>query len=292
MNTYNLKAIIEKINSAFSKGNFAFTAFKSLEDGEEYETWLVEGCNQRYVLKKAKNYEIEIYNEFFFEATKGAPRYLGSTTYGEESYFLMDFASGKSMLHCDRQSLIKTLDALISLQNKYWQDNQKFAVGLTLEKSLKSRRERMNYLNDPAIERFCSEYLSLYVQLPKTLCHDDMLPFNVIIGDSFATIIDWEYAGMLPYPTPLVRLLAHCENNKDAFFYITEEDKKFAIEYYYSKFVFEKGISYEEYIRTIRLFFLYEYTEWIMLGNKYEDSDKERCDKYYLKARELISSIV
>ena len=41
-----------------------------------------------------------------------------------------------------------------------------------------------------------------------------------------------------------------------------------------------KGIPYDVYRRTIDLFLLYEYCEWIMLGNKYEDGDAVMLDKY------------
>ena len=37
---------------------------------------------------------------------------------------------------------------------------------------------------------------------------------------------------------------------------------------------------------------LYEYCEWIMLGNKYPDADMMRMKAYYKKAYELIKKII
>jgi hypothetical protein len=67
-----------------------------------------------------------------------------------------------------------------------------------------------------------------------------------------------------------------------------EDDKSFAIDYYFEKLVKHKGVSYEEYRRTLDLFILYEYCEWIMLGNKYEDADMDRFNSYLKKAKEHV----
>ena len=122
------------------------------------------------------------------------------------------------------------------------------------------------------------------------MCHDDLLPFNVLVNGNKATIIDWEYAGILPYPTSLVRLIAHGREEEDAFFYMTEADKSFAIDYYYEHLVKSKGISYEDYRRSVDYFLLYEYCEWIMLGNKYADEDIPRAREYLAKAKDHIRS--
>lgn len=37
-----------------------------------------------------------------------------------------------------------------------------------------------------------------------------------------AVLIDWEYALILPYPTSLARLIAHGEEDENAFFHMTQ----------------------------------------------------------------------
>ena len=111
------------------------------------------------------------------------------------------------------------------------------------------------------------------------------MPFNVIISDDRAVLIDWEIAGILPYPSPLVRFLAHSDESESGLFYLKDEDKAFAIDYYYENLIKSKGIDYKDYRRSIDLFLLYEYCEWIMLGNKYEDADRNLFDVYMKKAK-------
>ena len=60
---------------------------------------------------------------------------------------------------------------------------------------------------------------------------------------------------------------------------------------YYNQFIINKGINYDEYINSLNYFILYEYTEWIMLGNKYDSVNKDRYNMYKKKANELINKI-
>ncbi len=286
-----LKEIVGQMKDANVGNVTEISPFRSVEDNEPYQVWRVESDLGVFVLKKAKNFELEIYSTFFSEDVGGAPRFIASVNYNGDDYFLMEYACGKDLCRCDRESLIKVLDALIEIQNKYWEDRSHESVGYNFEKSLESRKKRGEYLNGDAIEAAYFEYLSLYQDLPKTLCHDDFLPFNVLANESGATIIDWEFAGILPYPTSLTRLIAHTEEQEDTLFYMSRKDKAFAIEYYYEKLIKNKGIAYQDYRHTLDLFLLYEYCEWIMLGNKYDDTDKELYKKYLEKATEHLKNI-
>ena len=259
------------------------TPFKSVEDGEEYEVWLVSDGEKEYVLKKAKGDEIAICSAFFSEQTDGAPQFLGAVEFNGETYFLMEHFAGKDLCKCTRDELIKVLDALISLQKKYWNSDEIF-----YERALEGRINRGKYLFDRELEAVYSQYLDEFKALPRTLCHDDLLPFNVLISESGAKLIDWEVAGVLPYPTSLARLIAHTKNDPDYIFYMSDEDRLFAIEYYYKNFVAEHGISYEEYRRSLDLFVFYEYCEWIMVGNKYNNAKGELFEEYSRKAKESL----
>ena len=264
--------------------------FINAEDGSAYEVWKVQSQGMTYVLKKAKGQEISIYTSFFNRELRGAPRFLGSTTFDGEAYFLMDYVPGEDLRRCNRKKLIGALDALIHLQGLYWESRELPGVGIAFADSFASRKNRKNYLNDQALEEAYDAFLAQYAALPRTLCHDDLLPFNVLVGEETATIIDWEVGGMLPYPTSLARLIAHTEDSEDAFFFMTEEDKTFAIDYYYENLVKNKGISYGDYRKALDAFLLYEYCEWIMLGNKYPDGDKVRYSAYLKKAKTHIKN--
>lgn len=276
--------ILKQFNIGISFDGAEITPFKSAEDGAEYEVWLVTSEKAKYVLKKAKNRELQVYSTFFSDNLSGVPRFYGSVCEDGTDYFLMEYVCGDDMRRCDRASLIKALDALISLQDKFWG----YTADGFFSDSLKNRINRGKYLGDALLERVYADFLVSFESVPKTLCHDDLLPFNVLVSEKGATIIDWETAGILPYPVSLARLIAHTEENEKAFFYMRDEDKAFAIDYYFENLVKQKGISYEEYRNTLYLFLLYEYCEWIMLGNKYPDADMERFNSYLAKAKEHI----
>lgn len=289
MNKRELIAILESIEIVKEPKNAEITAFKSVEDGCEYDVWLVFDGERNYVLKKAKKFELAVFSAYFNGEIYGAPRFFGSKTIDGHPYFLMEYVEGNDACRCERDELIKVLDALISLQEKYW--NTTKTGGLSFEEALIGRRNRGKYLNDYDIERAYKCYLREFETLPKTLCHDDLLPFNVIVSDDRAVLIDWEIAGILPYPTSLVRFIAHSGESESGLFYLKDVDKAFAIDYYYENLIKSKGIDYKDYRRHIDLFLLYEYCEWIMLGNKYEDADRNLFDMYMKKAKAQLKII-
>ena len=272
-------------------GALEVSRFKNVEDGSDYAVWKVQTAQKVYVLKKAKGQELSVYAAFFDREICGAPRFCGSTQIGAEDYFLMEYVPGEDLRVCSREKLVAVLDALISLQALYWEDRQRDRAGLSFEESLKDRKNRGNYLKDPELEAAYAVFLAQYRMLPRTLCHDDLLPFNVLISEGKATIIDWEQAGILPYPTSLARLIAHGEEKEGAFFYMKEEDRAFAVEYYYENLVKKQNISYADYRRALDACLLYEYCEWIMLGNRYADADMERYRYYCEKARAHVQAM-
>lgn len=264
------------------------TPFHSAEDGAAYEVWKVMVNGTPCVLKKAKGRELDIYRSYFAEKISGAPQLLADTHWDGEDYLLMEYAVGEDLCRCDRRKLTLALDALMGLQSRYWGAED---PGSSFQKSLEGRKNRGKYLNDRLLEAAYEDFLRLYETLPRTLCHDDLLPFNVLAEEDSATIIDWECAGILPYPVSLARLIAHGSENEDAFFCMTEADKAFAIEYYYDNLIREKGIAYADYRRAVNHFLLYEYCEWIMLGNRYPDADMVRYRQYLKKAKDHLKNL-
>jgi hypothetical protein len=275
------KKALQGIIASLGIDSFEIAPFKSVEDGAEYNVWKV---GSEFVLKKAKGCEIQIYSTFFSDKTSGTPRFFKSVKFAEDDYFLMEFVEGEDLCICKRDKLTKALDALIYIQEKHWNPKEQENCGLSFSESLERRKNRGKYLFDRELEEAYSSFISAYEHTPRTLCHDDLLPFNILVSEDRATLIDWEVAGILPYPTPLARLLAHTEEKDGAMFYMTEEDRLFAIDYYYENLPAKHGISYNEYRKTLDLFLLYEYCEWIMLGNKYDDADMELFEKYKAKS--------
>ena len=276
---------IKEILSIFpdmDPGSCTAAPFIDEEDGSEYSVFHIISPSGDFVLKPAKEYENEVYETFFRNGRLYAPTFYGSAGKDGTDWLLMEYVQGDDLRCCEREPLIKVLDALIYMQDEYWEKKEYYSAAYSLEKSLPGRKKRGRYLGSSVFVKIYSEYMVEYRRLPLTLCHDDLLPFNVIAGNERAVLIDWEYAGMLPYPTSLARLIAHGREEKDAFFHMTQEDRSFAIDYYYNGLVQKHGIPYQDYKHTIDLFLFYEYCEWIMVANEHEEYN-ENYYHYSLK---------
>lgn len=267
------------------------TVFKSPEDSSEYSAWKIDTPTAAYALKKSSQEEIAVYQTFLTSTKYGAPHLHKTLEHNGDHYILIDYIDGTDLCHCNRPALTAVLDSLIYIQDKYWERRDLISVGHGYEDSLRGRRERGNHLGNPALEHAYAEFFRLYSLTPCTFCHDDLLPFNVLISSEKAVLIDWEYAGILPYPISLARLIAHGEEDPASLFHMTADDKSFAVDYYFEHLIKSKGISYADYRRTLDYFLLYEYCEWIMLGIKYGDTSSERYQKYLAKALEHIKTL-
>lgn len=268
----------------------SLTQFHSEEDGAPYNVWCVRMPDREYVLKEAKGYESEIYRAFLSHPCSYAPKPYGSAVVGGKEYLLVEYIPGESMTKCSRKSLKMALDSLIAMQTAHWESTE--SAGGNYERTLGGRQNREKYLNDPKLEAAYELFLREFEALPRTLCHDDLLPFNVIISGDRAVFVDWEAAGILPYPVSIARLIAHGDESEDAFFYMKNEDRFYAIDYYYRNFIGKMGIAYTEYRRSLDLFLFYEYCEWVYVGNKYGETDNDRFRSYLKKAKEQAASIL
>ena len=236
------------------------------------------------MLKRAKAYETEVYRCFFKERRPYVPAFIGSTKYGEETYFLTEYCQGEDLRICKREKLRKVIEALTAMQDEFWQREDLYGSAVTMERALEGIENRGKYLGSELLEKVYGEFKRVYRETPRTLCHDDLLPINVLVGDR-AVFIDWEYGGILPYLSSIARLIAHGREEKGAFFYMTGEDRNYAIDSYFEELVRKHGISYDEYRRTLEYYMFYEYCEWVMIGNRYDSRSDERYG-YYLKLAE------
>ena len=287
-----LLKIIDRIDAVFISPKATITQLKHEEDDEPYQVWRIDSDNTRYILKEAKGNESEIYQSIRSVLKESIPTLYQAITTDEKTYRLMEYIEGENLCKCNRTKLIRALDALISLQQKNWENRTFDHWDDYFDKSLIQRKNRGKYLNDSLLEEAYEKFLRVYQSIPKTLCHDDLLPFNIIISDQKAFLIDWELGGILPYPVSFARLIAHVEDNTDALFYMTQADKDFAVNYYYDNLLKEKGISYTDWLNTLECFLFYEYCEWVFVGHKYDATDGEYYKKYLPMAKHQASKIL
>lgn len=269
----NMENVVEILSGMGITGKIlSFSPFTH-EDGEgKYDVWCIEFPERRCVLKRVKPAEAECYNQYLLHAIF-APRLIAN----REPYLLLEYVEGHNLMRCRRSDLIRVLNSMIIMQCAHWDEPKTHTA-------LEGRKRRKQYLNNGLLERAYDAYLADCNQIPWTLCHDDLLPFNTIVNDEIAVLIDWEHAGILPYAASLARLIAHTEQREDALFYMSAEDQAFAIEYYYEKLLKPRGILYDSYRRTLDLHLFHEYCEWVYVGNKFGNTAGELFRKYSVLA--------
>lgn len=287
-----LKQVLERIDAVLIPDEAIITQLLHEEDGEPYQVWKIDTGYGQFILKEAKENEAERHLAVCSLAPESVPALHQVITVEEKTYLLMEYIEGEDLCGCNRKKLICALDALIAMQEDTWELEERGCLAGSFLDSLHQRQHRGEYLMDAQLEEAYDGFLRVYQAVPKALCHDDLLPFNVICSDEKAYFIDWECGGMLPYPTSLARLIAHGEEKEDALFCMSEEDKDFAIAYYYENLVKKKGISYLTWRNTLEYFLFYEYCEWVFVGNKYDVTDGEYYQKYLPMAKQQAAKVL
>ena len=170
MDELKIRKLLEKTACIVDPKSASIEPFLSVEDGSEYEVWLISSKTQKCVLKKAKAYETELYSCFFNGTIAGAPRFWESINDDGIDYFIMEYVNGVDMCVCERSALIKALDALILVQSEFWNNTSLSDKGYSFEKSLVNRNERLNYLKDDILEKAYRLFLKEYqvLQMLKT----------------------------------------------------------------------------------------------------------------------------
>lgn len=254
------------------------------EDGDDfYNVWLIVSDNNSYILKKSTENEINNYNALL---NIPIPKYYGYTKYYNKSYILIEYLDGDNLMNGNLGNCTKAIDTIIEINKKYL--NKDIVLSDTFDKELIRINRRFEYLNDELLEKKYLEFINVYKKTIKTVCHNDLLPFNMIIAKNNAYLIDLENIGFLPYPVMFARFIAHYKDVKGYLFYLEDEIKEYLIKYYYDNFVVSLNKTYEEYLYELELFLFFEYTEWIYVYNRYKFPKDERYYYYLNKCYEVI----
>ena len=265
-------------------GTPAFHPVRREEDGTFYEgVWQVTVGGDRYFLKRAKEYEAEIYRTFFTQDRPYAPKLLGSAAGEDGEYLLLEYIAGDNLQRATLSGLAAAVESLSLMQNEFWENQRLSHKGLSFEESFAQIKKRRDYLCSALLEKYYDEYLFLYERLPRTLCHDDLLPFNILVAKNRAVMIDWEVGGILPYPVSFARLIAHGRTHGDLF-RMTPKQRAFAVGRYYDRVAARHGIGRAQFDRAIALFVFAESCEWVYIGNRFGKEDCKFYPRYFRTA--------
>lgn len=246
-----------------------------------YNVWKIQDGNDQCLMKRSDSTtELSIYQSVSLR-TDALPLFFGSTTYRGRTYLLLEYVEGHDMMRASREDLNAVLSVMIRMQNAFW--NEMNEIGERCSDVLEKNLNRRHYLDEPKLLEVFDRYEQQYRTVPRTLCHDDFLPFNLITGNGRTVFIDWEHAGILPYPVMLARLLAHTSTNGETPFFMVPEDCAYAIDYYYDNLIALHDIPYAEYRKTLDCFLFFERLEWVYVYRKYK-KEPDALYRYELQA--------
>ncbi len=265
---------------------------KREEDGSDYDVWRIRVTDRDFILKQCAKSEFQTYSTFLAHSAPFAPELIGFATVKRKRYILIEYIQGENLCKSTRPKLKSALDSLICAQRKFLGATEYVACCISYPKHRKRVLRRRKYLDTPAEKSAYSLFLQVYDAAPHTLCHDDLLPFNIICAADRAVMIDWEACGLLPCYLPLARLIAHGEEDPDALFFMTETDKIFAINYYFEHFIKGLGIGYDDYRHAFDCFLFYEYCEWVYIGNRHHAKDGKYYQRYSIIAQDAAERLL
>ena len=123
----------------------------------------------------------------------------------------------QALRNCDLKSLISVLNALIYLQNQYWERADLQNIGCDFAASLSGRKNGGIPWETRIWSGLTSASCRFMPKSPGPCATMTFCPSMCFCSGDRAVLIDWEYALILPYPTSLARLIAHGEEDENAF---------------------------------------------------------------------------
>jgi hypothetical protein len=250
-----------------------------------YNVYKITGDKQTYTLKKSDDYEIGVYEEFLVDKNLPVPKLEGWTCVNNTKWILIEYIAGTDLRKFDKGMAYGCAHSLSRIFNMYWQENR-FA-----ENKLDDRFERywtrinkrsQCLKNEPKLSSAYGVFLDRQLVCPRTLCNGDFLQCNAIESNDGIVLIDWAFAGIMPYSLDVARLIAHGSEKFFPFpFYMTEEYRKIFLKDLYDKLLYKP--KYKQFIWDVILSCLNECIEFIERELNDESIERDEVFTYYYK---------
>ncbi|MEG0254591.1 phosphotransferase [Vagococcus sp.] len=212
-----------------------------------YNTYLLENKNREYfVLKKATDKEIAI-NQLLIKHgfIDLIPEIMSFSKELDSNHKWMTTRYvGKKDLSRLNQSTAKLLGKHLAKLTNYFYFEEDLLNQLTpnTDEQLAHKLAILDKLDKNSIlYDSCNLYINRFISTPKTLCHDDLLPINVLQNQTTnqLKIIDWEHTRKGNYTTDIARFSAFYTTNQETFekglsFYGCQSDIDLLLCTYYS----------------------------------------------------------
>ena len=259
-------------------------------EGRTYDVYQLITKEGTYVLKRTKRKEAAIYENFLGACDFAVPRLLGYMEEQDTTWILLQHIEGRDLKQFNESIALACARELAKIFNTYWQE-QNFEV-TKLDDRFEKYWERINRRRQclkelPQLKEAYDLFLARQRTCPRTLCNGDLLQCNALYNEDNVTFIDWAFGGIMPYALDVARLIAHGAEVDDPF-YMTDNLRMLFLENVYKQLV-RTHLSYEQFIRDIKLACLNECIEFIEQELLNPDKERDHYFDYYLKRANLLA---
>ena len=222
------------------------------------------------------------------------PKLKGWTCVKNTKWLLIEYIVGTDLRVFNEGIAYGCADSLSRIFNMYWQ-NDNFN-----ENKLDNRFERywirINkraecLKNELKLASAYKNFLERQLVCPRTLCNGDFLQCNAIESNNGIILIDWAFAGIMPYSLDIARLIAHGSEKLFPFpFYMTDEYRMIILKKVYDKLLYK--LDYKQFIWDVILSCLNECIEFIEEDLNDASNGTEDYFTYYYKNADILADII
>lgn len=273
--------IVKEILQVESFSSFRVEQF--CDDGEEgcevnrYNVYKIYANGIATVLKKSDEREIGVYQTFLQGKQFRVPKYYGNVRCDGTRWMLMEYLEGKDLRDFELKMAPACAESITQIMNTYWESRIEDGRFARYWERINKRAECLS--EEPEISAAYEIFLQRQWDCPRTLSHGDFLQYNAQYQDGEVYLVDWAFAGIMPYSLDIGRLIAHGTEDKRTFpFYMNEEQKKCYVQEVYQRL--EQKPEWERYLMDVKLAVLNECVEFMemYLTRNYE---KDQVYEYY-----------
>lgn len=290
-----LKSVLEAIKPKLSE-QVHIERFHDDGGGADrsYNVYKITSDNKTYILKKSDDNEIGVYENYLTGKSLPVPRFEGLTSINNIKWILIEYIAGTDLRKFTKDMAYGCADSLSRIYNIYWQD--KGYEGNKSDNRFERYWARINkrsecLRNEPKLSSAFHVFLDRQLECPRTLCNGDFLQCNAIKSNDGIILIDWAFAGIMPYSLDLARLISHGSEKYSPFpFYMSDEYRRIFLKGVYDKLLYKP--DYKQFIWDVILSCLNECIEFIeeYLNDEYDERDE--IFAYYYKNAEILADII
>lgn len=290
-----LKSILREIKPVLSE-EIQIEQFH--DDGEgvdrAYNVYKITAGKDVYILKKSEDNELEVYEKFLLNKNLPVPNLEGWTSIDNTKWILIEYIEGQDLRNFNESMAYGCAESLAKILNTYWQESdfEENKPDNRFERYWTRINKRAQCLkNETKLASAYKFFLDRQLVCPRTLCNGDFLQFNGIESNGQVILIDWAFAGVMPYSLDVARLISHGSEKYFPFpFYMTDEYRKIFVKGVYDRLIHKP--NYKQFIWDVILSCLNECIEFIERELLDDTIERDEGFDYYYKNAEVLAYII